>query len=300
MTTYYEKKLINTSNVFYPPTGIRLLKFVKDVYGKEIFKKLERRELTLSVDGEYKDPNDENFHDFRVNEDTTLYIFKDTPYNKISEDIFETELNTISKHVVPEIITSIKIDENNNDFTEHDKIQFDLLQLGSDMGFQPYVASNDRNKKIFATIPNLLKKIPKRFEICAKIKLIDVLWLKNNTVTHAFEVEHSTDVTRGILRMSDLIEEFPELNIPFYIVASSKRKDKVLREVNRIGFQYLKKSNRVRFISYENLRESIKIYKKMLKCMTSDFINEISESCILEKNEDFDEDENKDINDLLA
>jgi hypothetical protein len=49
------------------------------------------------------------------------------------------------------------------------------------------------------------------------IELIDVLWLKGNAVVAAFEIESTTSIYSGLLRMSDLIAMQPNLNIPLYL-----------------------------------------------------------------------------------
>jgi hypothetical protein len=43
------------------------------------------------------------------------------------------------------------------------------------------------------------------------IEHIDVLWLRGNRVEAAFEVEHTTAVSSGLIRMSDLITLHPNL-----------------------------------------------------------------------------------------
>jgi hypothetical protein len=51
------------------------------------------------------------------------------------------------------------------------------------------------------------------------IELIDVLWLRGNAIVAAFEIESTTSIYSGLLRMSDLITTQPNLNIPLYLVA---------------------------------------------------------------------------------
>jgi hypothetical protein len=68
------------------------------------------------------------------------------------------------------------------------------------------------------------------------IELIDVLWLRGDTIVKAFEIEHTTSVFSGILRMSDLVALQPNLSIPLYIVAPDERRQKVIRELNRPTF----------------------------------------------------------------
>jgi hypothetical protein len=71
------------------------------------------------------------------------------------------------------------------------------------------------------------------------IELIDVLWLKGNAVVAAFEIESTTSIYSGLLRMSDLIAMQPNLNIPLYLVAPDERRQKVFAEVNRPTFSRL-------------------------------------------------------------
>ncbi len=58
------------------------------------------------------------------------------------------------------------------------------------------------------------------------IELIDVLWLKGNSIVAAFEVECNTSVYSGLLRMSDLLSLQPNLDINLYLVAPDERHNK--------------------------------------------------------------------------
>jgi len=55
----------------------------------------------------------------------------------------------------------------------------------------------------------------------------------------SFEVEHTTSIYSGILRMADLMALQPNLNIRAHIVAPFDRKDKVLQEISRPVFAFL-------------------------------------------------------------
>jgi hypothetical protein len=92
------------------------------------------------------------------------------------------------------------------------------------------------------------------------IEYIDVLWLKGNAIIAAFEVESTTSIYSGLLRMSDLIAMQPNLNIPLYLVAPDERREKVFIEVNRPTFSRLTPplSEMCQFISFSTLRERLK------------------------------------------
>ena len=71
------------------------------------------------------------------------------------------------------------------------------------------------------------------------IEQIDVLWLKGRSIVRAFEVEHTTSVYSGILRMADLLAMQPNLKIKLHIVAPTARREKVFQEIRRPVFALL-------------------------------------------------------------
>ena len=124
----------------------------------------------------------------------------------------------------------------------HEKIQWLLLSLGAAMQLNLWVAKNDRNKSYngqnFSDFRQLRQTLPVQFDLKTQgiIEYIDVLWLKGNSIRAAFEIEHTTSIYSGLLRMSDLITLQPNLNINLFIVAPDERRDKVRSEINRPTF----------------------------------------------------------------
>jgi hypothetical protein len=167
---------------------------------------------------------------------------------------------------------------------EHTEIQWHLLKLGSDMGFDLWVARNDR-KKAWNGKPFI--ELPLQFDDATNrtIELIDVLWLKGNAIVAAFEVESTTSIYSGLLRMSDLVAMQPNLNIPLYLVAPDDRREKVITEVNRPTFSRLSPplSETCRFISFTTLKDQIKAVSHILRFLKPEFLEEISESCEIEE-----------------
>ena len=108
-----------------------------------------------------------------------------------------------------------------------------------------------------------------------------MLWLKGNSIQAAFEIESTTSILSGLLRMSDLITMQPNLNIPLYIVAPSERRDKVVQEVNRPTFARLSPPMRemCRFISFEELRRQLDLARHFLQFLKPEFLDAFSESC---------------------
>ena len=86
------------------------------------------------------------------------------------------------------------------------------------------------------------------------IRFIDVVWIKGaRQVVAALEIESTTSVYSGLLRLSDLIVSVPNLNFDLYIVAPQSRLDKVKRELLRPTFQYLELAERCLYFSFERI-----------------------------------------------
>jgi predicted RNA-binding protein len=175
--------------------------------------------------------------------------------------------------------------------SEHTEIQWLLLKLGSDMGFDVWVARNDRGKdfqgKKFTDLAKLKLKLPLQFDDATNktIELIDVLWLQGNAIVAAFEIESTTSIYSGLLRMSDLITMQPNLNIPLYLVAPDERREKVMIEVNRPTFSRSSPPlyEICRYISYSGLKKQIKQAFTYIRFLKPEFLEELSETCELEE-----------------
>ena len=64
------------------------------------------------------------------------------------------------------------------------------------------------------------------------IELIDVLWLDGNAIVAAFEIESTTSIYSGLLRMSDLLARQPNISVPLFLVAPDERREKVIQQVS--------------------------------------------------------------------
>lgn len=173
--------------------------------------------------------------------------------------------------------------------TPHTEIQGLLLKLGSDMGFDLWVAKNDRgrshNGMRFSDLPRMKTALPLQFDDATNrtIELIDVLWLKGNAIVAAFEIESTTSIYSGLLRMSDLLSMQPNINIPLYLVAPDERRDKVMEEVNRPTFSRLTPplADVCSYISFSALRDHLERVQDFVKYLKPDFLEEMSEDCAI-------------------
>lgn len=142
-------------------------------------------------------------------------------------------------------------------------IQALLARIGVAMGFKIWLPRSDRSRVLKAWTPSqgqLLDALPLSFDstTIATIEQIDVLWIKGRAIVRAFEVEGTTAIYSGLLRMADLVALQPNLSIPLHIVADDLRREKVMREITRPVFSLLEHGalrDKCTYISYEKLRE---------------------------------------------
>lgn len=175
----------------------------------------------------------------------------------------------------------------------HEEIQWLLLYVGQEMGLDLWVANNDKNRSFdgndFNKLPNLRNTLPVQFDTATNrtIELIDVLWLQGNSIIAAFEIEHTSAVYSGLLRMADLITMQPNIKIPLFIVAPDERQEKVEREINRPIFSKALKQplpEICRYIPYSALQRTVEQAESsgLLRYLRPDFLDEIAESVLIE------------------
>ncbi len=144
------------------------------------------------------------------------------------------------------------------------QIQAKLARIGAIMGFKVWIPQSDRGRvsALLTTTEQaaLLQELPLNFDNTTiyTIEQIDVLWLKRSAIFRAFEVEQTTAVYSGLLRMADLLALQPNIDIRLHIVAPDERRDKVFTEMKRPVFSVLEGGplyHKSSFLSYENVEK---------------------------------------------
>lgn len=106
------------------------------------------------------------------------------------------------------------------------------------------------------------------------VRLIDVLWLERATgnVAAAFEVEHTTSIYSGIVRLLDLAFGAPSETVcGLFLVAPDNREEEVRAQLMRPVFRRVAEMG-VRFLPYRELeqnREAIGRFGQGLKAMNA-------------------------------
>jgi type II restriction enzyme len=145
-----------------------------------------------------------------------------------------------------------------NDRT-HTEIQGWLRDLGLALSYRVWIAQNDRGRSFgngrlgdgcLAKLPSLLDSSPG----AEAIRLIDVLWVDDaEKIVAAFEVEHTTSIYSGIVRMLDLALGGDTSNLhSLYLVAPDKREADVRAQLARPAFSRIADLS-VRYLPYSQL-----------------------------------------------
>lgn len=125
----------------------------------------------------------------------------------------------------------------------HTEVQQWLRDLGRALGYRVHVAVNDRGRACgdgrlgdgcVADLPALFRGATGG----DAVRLIDVLWLDGDHVVAAFEVEHSTSIYSGIVRLLDLMLGVPaDIQRELFIVAPDERESDVAAQLRRPAFR---------------------------------------------------------------
>lgn len=150
-------------------------------------------------------------------------------------DAARQEANTLSK---------AQLVQGESDRT-HSEVQAWLRDLGRALGYDIWIAANDRGR-LFDGEPlskNCLEHLPDPITTAPgadAVRLIDVLWLDRgaSNVVAAFEVEHSTSIYSGIVRMLDLALSGSDLHAAagLFLVAPDSRESDVRAQLQRPAF----------------------------------------------------------------
>ncbi len=142
------------------------------------------------------------------------------------------------------------------------RYQAKIAQIGAEMGFRIWVPRNDK-ARVLEHVPAAMHKqfldsLPLNYDeqTLKTVEQIDVLWLNGRSMARAFEIEHTTAVYSGLLRMADLLALQPNMDIRLHIVAPRDRRERVLREINRPVFGRLERGplyEQCSFLPYDSI-----------------------------------------------
>ncbi len=190
--------------------------------------------------------------------------------------IDEHDAKKLASHTVvrPDKVVSVSVPDDfmekdetvvpqNGEIRESIKMQALLAKIGATMGMSIWIPRSDRGgviKECKNENNLLIERLPLNYDdtTLRTIEQIDVLWLRGRSIVRAFEVEHTTSVYSGILRMADLLALQPNMDIKLHIVAPVAKREKVFQELRRPVFSLLEKgplAESCTYLSYDSLIE---------------------------------------------
>lgn len=194
----------------------------------------------------------------------------------VSHPLSDHETRKLALHTVnrPDKVVAVTVPEDSGpsekeeaapdiETRESIRIQALIATIGAQMGMSIWIPKSDRaavTKEWKNSGGKLLERLPLNYDdtTLRTIEQIDVLWLRSRSIVRAFEVEHTTSVYSGILRMADLLALQPNMEIKLHIVAPEAKREKVFQEIRRPVFSLLEKGPLVdscTYLSYGSLRE---------------------------------------------
>jgi len=138
----------------------------------------------------------------------------------------------------------------------HSDVQGILLELGKILGYDTYVADPSKTCR-GETLGNLatLKEIPQFTyqRLLDTVKNIDVIWFEEEFPKFCFEIEHTTGVTMGLLRLYQIRKI---TDAKFFVIAPEDIISKFQTEISKDPFHQIR--DRYVFRSYNQLSEVFK------------------------------------------
>lgn len=159
----------------------------------------------------------------------------------------------------------IKVEEEfeiEKDENLHTKIQYQLIKIGKFKNYDVWVAKNDLNKEYnrekFSDLwLNVLPKFTNP-EVLDIAQNVDVIWFKKKSTYPVcfFEIETTTSIYSGLLRLNDIKIDFPIEKA--YIISSAKRKDLYDTQIRRKTFISSGLDEVCQFKTYEEISDILK------------------------------------------
>jgi len=161
---------------------------------------------------------------------------------------------TVEKEKVSRLFSVEKAPEKEKEYT-HSFFQGLLVEIGNMKGYETIVPSQDKNKPFGQQRLGEVTTAPEYFsftynKVLRQALTIDVVWFNQRHYPNSFfEVEHSTDIQRSLLKFV----EFQDFRVNFIIVADNLRRAEFEGKITQTAFTPIKSS--VKFWNYDAIAE---------------------------------------------
>jgi hypothetical protein len=140
----------------------------------------------------------------------------------------------------------------------HSQVQTLLGSIGMKKNYDIYIPRIDR-ASLDWSLSDVFACSDVDFGFLSGIKDIvsevDVIWLEKGSqdIQAFFEVEHTTPIYSGLLRLNDILLSYPLINSRYSIVAASVRNSLFVRQVNRPTFRRSGLMEKCSFMDYSSV-----------------------------------------------
>lgn len=141
----------------------------------------------------------------------------------------------------------------------HAQVQTLLGAIGAAKDYDVWIPAHDRNTLDWDLTPryNLASELPLAFEsVRPVLQEIDVIWLRRGAggLAALYEVEHSTPIYTGLLRLNDVRLAQPTID-RLTIVSNETRRSAFVRQLSRPTFSASSLSTVCTFLEYSEVYE---------------------------------------------
>lgn len=151
------------------------------------------------------------------------------------------DLSEVQKIINVEMLTDVNLPDVDQEELTHSDLQAKIILIGNLLGHRTYTPDIGKTSR-YGKLGDLCSDTTVPDEAISQrqigtVKNIDVIWFDaEGWPTHCFEVEHSTDITKGLLRLYQTYK----LRIKMFIVAREASRPKFETELKKSPFFKIK------------------------------------------------------------
>jgi DNA modification methylase len=137
---------------------------------------------------------------------------------------------------------------------DHERVIRVISQLGADFGFDVWIGDPEVRKnaelKKYRTVEELkIAAVDK--VVLDRLKNVDVVWLRRKTMPVCLiEVEHTTDLRGGLVRMANIFEVAPHLDVKTFTIIPDKRVLKLKEVLSEPTIKHLVGEKTIYYATY--------------------------------------------------
>ena len=149
---------------------------------------------------------------------------------------------------------------------DHDSMMAALARIGKVLGYDIWIAEREVSRNnILASYRTINKLRIPGIDTSAlyRIEEVDVIWLLRKEVPcWLIEIEHTTDIRSGIMRMANIIGLIPHLNVRFLVVIPNGKYRAFERVINEPAIQRLMRGREILCLIYSEVAHLLDIMEE--------------------------------------